>query len=313
MLTINKTENMGKIRFFILSFFMLLIGVVLPAQSQTQKSVKKPQKIENVPKKKAVQVVAKAPVRPVVKPLPVKTIPKRNLLTQKIKISRQQINFYAKKKIIAAKTPLTKVVPVKVVSRKRFAIKHVTVTHHTKHKVVAIKLARSTKTKKSRFAIKKSVKKEEVLLAKKEKKEKKASRFEIEKKAEPAVVDFILEPKVTETKSVDKPTVVATEQKSDGISTESETTESKPKLAPDEARTQYEIGRRMFAKLDSTQTASDASQALKTMEAAANSGNQDALWYLGSAYMSGTKYILKDTKAAKYWFQKYKESVGAKP
>ncbi len=313
MLTINKTENMGKIRFFILSFFMLLIGVVLPAQSQTQKSVKKPQKIENVPKKKAVQVVAKAPVRPVVKPLPVKTIPKRNLLTQKIKISRQQINFYAKKKIIAAKTPLTKVIPVKVVSRKRFAIKHVTVTHPTKHKVAAIKLARSTKTKKSRFAIKKSVKKEEVLLAKKEKKENKASRFEIEKKVEPAVVDFILEPKVTETKPVDKPTAVATEQKPDGVSTESETTELKPKLAPDEARNQYEIGRRMFAKLDSTQTASDASQALKTMEAAANSGNQDALWYLGSAYMSGTKYILKDTKAAKYWFQKYKESVGAKP
>lgn len=287
--------------------------MALPAQSQTQKSVKKPQKTENVPKKKVVPVVVKAPVRPVVKPLPVKTIPKRNLLTQKIQISRQQINFYAKKKIIAAKTPLVKVVPVKAVTTKRFAIKHVTVAHHTKHKAAAAKLARSTKTKKSRFTVKKTVKKTEVLLAKKEKKEKKASRFEIEKKADPAVVDFILEPKATETKPVDKSTVVATEQKSDGVSSESETAESKPQLSPDEARSQYEIGRRMFAKLDSTQTVSDASQALKAMEAAANSGNQDAQWYLGSAYMSGTKYILKDTKAAKYWFQKYKESVGAKP
>jgi TPR repeat protein len=61
------------------------------------------------------------------------------------------------------------------------------------------------------------------------------------------------------------------------------------------------------------QTDVDPSQALKLMEAAARGRNQDALWFLGSSYMSGSKYMLKDTKAAKYWFQKYKESVGAKP
>lgn len=310
VLTINKTENMGKIRFFILSFFMLFNGFSLLAQAKTTKPVKQVQKTVKVPKKAPV-VAQKVPVRPVVKPLPVKPLPvkplpKRNLLTQKIKISRKQINFYAKKKIITTRSPLAKVTPIKPAPKGRFVIKH-DLANKVKHKAASVKLARVTKAKKNRFVIKKKSKKEEVLMAKKEKKPKKAPRFEIEKVEKvvaPVVVETVTEPKVAEVKPVEK---APAEQNA-------ETTEEPVNtLSPEEARNQFEVGRRMFAKLDSTQTDVDPSQALKVMEAAARGGNQEALWFLGSAYMSGTKYILKDTKTAKYWFQKYKESVSARP
>lgn len=304
-LTINKTENMGKIRFFILSFFMLLNGFLSLAQAKIKKPVKQLQKTVKVPKK--APVVAKVPVRAVAKPLPVKPLPKRNLLTQKMKISRQQINFYAKKKIIPVHSPLVKTIPLKPTSQRRFVIKH-DVANKAKHKAASIKLARVTNVKKNRFTIKKKAEKEEVLMAKKEKKPKKVPRFEIqkvEKNVVPIGVETVVEQKTTEVKPTEKATI---EQK---IETFNETTENT--LSPEEARSQFELGRKMFAKLDSMQTDVDPSQALKLMEAAARGRNQDALWFLGSSYMSGSKYMLKDTKAAKYWFQKYKESVGAKP